>query len=357
VQAVVEPLAADAQYQERTLPGVSRTFALTIPQLPPPLRPVVINGYLLCRLADTIEDDARLSVQQKEGYHAQFITVVEGSTPAEPFARALLSDLSPTCPPAERELVRNAARVIRLTHSFNPSQHSALVRCARVMCKGMGRFEHNVSLAGLADVAEMDHYCYHVAGCVGEMLTELFCDYSTEIARHRDELLPLAVSFGQGLQMTNILKDVWDDRRRGACWLPREVFAGGDTDDLVRDHSGTAFYRGYAELLGLGLAHLRNALDYVALIPPRERGIRKFCLWAIGMAVLTLRKIHRHPSFTATEQVKISHLSVKATILTTDLIVGNDYLLGRLFSLLVRGMPPLPDLHRTWAVPGEVYDG
>ena len=25
--------------------------------------------------------------------------------------------------------------------------------------------------------------------------------------------------------MTNILKDVWDDRERGACWLPRDIFA------------------------------------------------------------------------------------------------------------------------------------
>ena len=56
------------------------------------------------------------------------------------------------------------------------------------------------------------------------MLTELFCDYSAEIDRHRKKLLQLAVSFGQGLQMTNILKDIWDDRARGACWLPRDVF-------------------------------------------------------------------------------------------------------------------------------------
>ena len=46
-------------------------------------------------------------------------------------------------------------------------------------------------------------------------------------------MLRLAVSFGQGLQMTNILKDIWDDRQSGACWLPRSVFARG-TMDLER---------------------------------------------------------------------------------------------------------------------------
>ena len=47
----------DEDYQNRILPHVSRTFALTIPQLPPALRTPVTNAYLLCRIADTIEDE------------------------------------------------------------------------------------------------------------------------------------------------------------------------------------------------------------------------------------------------------------------------------------------------------------
>jgi len=51
--AAIAPSNASA-YQEAILPKVSRTFALTIPQLPPALRDVVANAYLLCRIADTI---------------------------------------------------------------------------------------------------------------------------------------------------------------------------------------------------------------------------------------------------------------------------------------------------------------
>ena len=39
--------------------------------------------------------------------------------------------------------------------------------------------------------------------------------------QQRAELHDLGVSFAQGLQMTNILKDVWEDRARGACWRAR----------------------------------------------------------------------------------------------------------------------------------------
>ena len=42
----------DEEYQAHILIGVSRTFALTIPQLPPPLCKVVSNAYLLCRIAE-----------------------------------------------------------------------------------------------------------------------------------------------------------------------------------------------------------------------------------------------------------------------------------------------------------------
>src|SRR5438552_2755950 len=76
---------------------------------------------------------------------------------------------------------------------------------------------------GLNDVDEMHEYCYFVAGVVGEMLTELFCAHSPKIDARRAELERLAVSFGQGLQMTNILKDIWDDLERGFCWLPKDV--------------------------------------------------------------------------------------------------------------------------------------
>ena len=55
-------------YQNKILTGVSRTFAFTIPQLPDGLRSHITNAYLLCRIADTIEDDADLSAEQKNLY-------------------------------------------------------------------------------------------------------------------------------------------------------------------------------------------------------------------------------------------------------------------------------------------------
>ena len=331
----------DFVYQTDILQGVSRTFALTIPQLPGPLRDVVGNAYLLCRITDTIEDEPSLSPVQKQAFSGRFVEVVAGREDPGPFASELGALLSSSTTENERDLIANTARVIRITHGFRPAQRSALERCVRIMSRGMAEFQLNATPDGLQDLPHLDRYCYHVAGVVGEMLTELFCEYSEEVAERREELLSLAVSFGQGLQMTNILKDVWDDRRRGACWLPRDIFleAGFDLGTLPGGQGDPGFAAGLLELVGIARQHLANALRFTLLIPNRETGIRRHCLWALGMAVLTLRRIHSNPSFRDGQEVKISRKSVWAVAVVTSAVVRWNTVLEFLFKVLTRGLP------------------
>ncbi|MEF9674348.1 squalene/phytoene synthase family protein [Pseudomonas sp. PCH446] len=89
------------------------------------------------------------------------------------------------------------------------TQQAAIVQCLRVMCPGMGEFQRVAGLQGLESLAELKRYCYCVAGVVGEMFTELFVDFAPELAVHQARMTALAPSFGEGLQLTNILKDQW----------------------------------------------------------------------------------------------------------------------------------------------------
>jgi farnesyl-diphosphate farnesyltransferase len=331
----------DAVYQDQVLPHVSRTFALTIPQLPAALRISVTNAYLLCRIADTIEDEPALSPPETLAYLQQFNMALAGRGPPEILAEELGKRLSDKSLPAERELVANMRRVINVTMALSDAQRVAILRCVELMCYGMPRFQSTASIKGLARLSDLDEYCYYVAGVVGDMLTELFCAYSAEMAKNRTSMQALAVSFAQGLQMTNILKDVWEDRSRGACWLPQEVFSrhGVDLARLAPAPYDPRFGAGMHELVGVAHGHLQNALEYTLLIPGKEAGIRRFCLWAIGLAVLTLQKINRNPGFTAGVQVKVSRKAVAMTRISTDIALRNDWLLRRLFGLAARGLP------------------
>jgi len=337
----MESGVSDQAYQDHILPHVSRTFALTIPQLPPALRTPVTTAYLLCRIADTIEDEPALPAEETFGFLQRFAAVVSGTGEAAPLAEELAGRLSGRTLPPEHDLVRHMERVVRVTASLDEPQRAAIQRCVEVMCYGMHHFQHTASVRGLARSSDMDSYCYYVAGVVGEMLTELFCGYSPAIMRQHAALRDLAPSFAQGLQMTNILKDFWEDNSRGACWLPQEVFIrhGVDLARLSPAHYDARFPAGVRELIGVAHAHLRNALTYTLLIPGGEAGIRRFCLWAVGLALLTLRKIQRNPRFIAGEQVKVSRQAVLATRILTSVAVRNDWVLERLFDQAASGLP------------------
>lgn len=324
----------DTEFQAILLEGVSRTFALTIPQLPDTLYPAVANAYLLCRIVDTIEDEVSLRAEQKKYFCDAFIDVVKTGDKTQSFADELAPLLSRQTIPAEHCLIHLIPRVIKITRAFDTVQIDALLSCVETMAKGMPTFQALDLRQGVATMADMDNYCYYVAGCVGEMLAKLFCHYSPKIDAHREELLSLSVSFGQGLQMTNILKDIWDDAKRGVCWLPQDIFTetGFELKKLSTDTHDKRFHLGLEHLISIAEGHLRHALKYTLLLPRREVGMRNFCLWAIGMALLTLNNIKNNLGFNDSDQVKITRKDVKRTILACKLSARSNFLLTSLFN-------------------------
>jgi farnesyl-diphosphate farnesyltransferase len=149
--------------------------------------------------------------------------------------------------------------------------------------------------------------------------------------------------------MTNILKDVWDDFERGACWLPRDVFAerGYDLDGLQPHHNGNghAFAASMQHLIGITHSHLREALEYTLTIPRDEVGIRRFLIWAALLAAATLRRISAQPLFTSGAQVKVSRSKVRTIVALSNAAIRSNIGLTALFNTASRGLP-LHSAHR-----------
>src|ERR1700722_18925847 len=124
----MDSVSSDVVYQDQILPHVSRPFALTIPQLPQGLRTAVTCAYLLCRIADTIEDEPALSAPETLAFLQRFSAVVGGSGDSEALARDLEHRLSDRTLPTERDLVSNMDRVVRVTANLGAAQHAAIKR-------------------------------------------------------------------------------------------------------------------------------------------------------------------------------------------------------------------------------------
>ena len=293
--------------------SVSRTFALTIPLLPPAIEKVVGNTYLLCRIVDTVEDAADLSPQTKQNLSSLFLQAVLEKVPVDSFVTPCLEALKNYGNQDELDLIAHTPTVLRILHTCSNSDQQAVSRCISIMSEGMSHFHGKQTKEGLKDLGEFEEYCYVVAGVVGELLTTIFSNHSPAFAHQLQDQENLAIAFGQALQMTNILKDSPEDRARGVSWKPADL--------------------SQAQLLDIAYQKLQDSLRYILLIPKTELGMRRFCFLAFGLAVMTLSKIASRTQFSHQDEVKLSRSAVMTFYSFTKVAVQSDGLMKTFFYL------------------------
>jgi farnesyl-diphosphate farnesyltransferase len=313
VNSLKENPLSDLAYQKAILGSVSRTFALTIPLLPPSIEKVVGNTYLLCRIVDTIEDAADLSPDSKQTLSQLFLDVVLEKLPVSAFVDPCLVALKSHANQDELDLIIHTPTVLRILHTCSQSDQTAVSRCVTIMSNGMSHFHNKQTQLGLKDLQEFEKYCYVVAGVVGELLTTIFSNHSPEFAKRIRGHEDLAIAFGQALQMTNILKDSPEDKARGVSWKPANI--------------------SQTELLGIAYQKLEDSLRYILLIPKHAIGMRRFCFLAFGLAAMTLSEIAKQKEFTHQNEVKLSRKTVMAFYSFTNIAAASDLMMKAFFKL------------------------
>lgn len=330
----------DRDFCRGILPGVSRTFAICIRLLPARLEHTTLVAYLLCRVADTVEDAPSLPAAEKRRLLLHWRSCLEDAGPdPAPLRKTFATPQSD-----EGRLVREADRVLREFRELPRSHRDAVRPWVQEMCSGMAEFAGARprtapgQVEALATVADLDRYCYYVAGTVGHLLTDLFGLDDRHASPWRyGRLKALATSFGRGLQLTNIIKDVADDRRRGWSFVPRQLclLAGIRPEDLQENHHREDARRVMAALIAKAKVHLSDALAYTTTLPRRRYGIRLFCLTALYFAVRTLRLAERDPRLLDPDhKVKITRAEVQRTMVMTRLVAPSNHLVRAYFHAL-----------------------
>ena len=281
----------DWAYCQQALVDVSRTFSKPIELLPEPLKVALTTGYLLCRIVDTVEDYAPLDGNERDRLFSMFIAVLDGSTPAESFSAAFQGVTDDN---AEIRLACSFARVMRVFDSQEPATRQATIVWLSEMANGMRlycRRDRPGVLSALHTFSDLERYCYFVAGTVGHLITDLFCDHlqagSTPLEY---ELRARSESFGIGLQMVNILKDVTDDYARNRCYVPQQLCHGQGfgPDRLLAVENRRQAHRALLPMFESAGQHLDDALEYTLAIPAKNVQLRLFCLLPLFMAQRTL---------------------------------------------------------------------
>ena len=218
--------AIDGPGLDDLLVKTSRTFALSIPMLPQPLRAEVGIAYLLFRIADTFEDAVGWTRDRRLRALAELGELLADPRGAEARAAGWLAGRPAIAHEGYLELLGAAPGVLAAYGAMRPAARATVREHLAGTLAGMARYVGRAAGAdglALGDLEELRDYCYVVAGIVGEMLTELFLLGLVELAPAAADLRARARAFGEGLQLVNILKDSAFDRAEGRCYLPVDV--------------------------------------------------------------------------------------------------------------------------------------
>jgi 15-cis-phytoene synthase len=196
---------SDARVCERLTRTHARTFARASVFLPAAKRRAVFGLYAFCRVVDDLVDDA----------------APDAGVRLDAFAARLdaaLANVDRGGDPVLREVVRAVA------HYHVPR---------RVLTELIEGVRCDLSPVRYASWHALERYCAGVASSVGEMCTYVFGVGAS--AERRTRAVRRARTLGVAMQLTNILRDVGDDARRGRCYLPLDELAsfGLDVDDVM----------------------------------------------------------------------------------------------------------------------------
>jgi farnesyl-diphosphate farnesyltransferase len=282
---------ADRAFCADVLPDVSRTFALSIAALPARLRAPIEAAYLICRIADTIEDDHRLAPDVREQLFDAFDAALGDERSGAALDRlAVASDLGRGN--ESQRLCAGTRRVFRCFHALPLSQRSAIRPHITELARGMRELGRE---RPFPEVLDLERYCYFVAGTVGKLLTAVFELEVPELGESaRRFVRARAVAFGIGLQLVNIVKDVAEDFERGDCFLPADLAArhGVPLPEILEPHRRRAALGVVHDVCALAREHLRHARAYTLAWPPdAAHDIRVFCVVPLALALATLREI------------------------------------------------------------------
>ncbi len=310
----------DWQFCQNSLHTVSRTFSKPIGALEGDLRTAVTCGYLMCRIADTIEDHPDFRSQLRSSLYTQFLHLLDEKTDAEAFASVF-----PKNPKDDPEVVlaRNAPRVWRVLESLPEKMQNIIRQWVSELTRGMMIYSnrspvHPEDIISLLTLGDLDRYCYFVAGTIGHMLTDLFLYRSGGIDPRRETAMRThAESFGMGLQLVNILKDITEDRQRGVSYIPESLCRENDicNYELLAIGKRQQAHAVVAPIMERAHGYLDQALEYTLAIPEEDEDVRLFCLLPLWMAVKTLVLVnHNDGLFDVKKELKISRDDVAEVI-------------------------------------------
>ncbi len=302
------------------LEGTSRSFYLSLKELPNSIRPQVSLLYMLARTSDTIADS-------EQGDASDLLLALESYNDFSQGKTSNLMDISSLAESqrnkSEASLLRNVEKIVSKIADFSESDQKAIRLCLGTIIGGqildLQRFSSDEgTILSLESDEELDDYAYRVAGSVGEFWTRMSLDHIFKLKEENleVELFEKGIRFGKALQMINILRDIPADLSLGRCYIPRSKMEGyGITPtDLLEPSSMDSFRPLYDEYLDLTDEYLTSAVQYIEMLPHWKFRLRAACMFPVIIGKRTVSKLREGNVLDPSNRIKIDRSEIKDVI-------------------------------------------
>jgi phytoene synthase len=217
-------LSSAAAYCARLTQKSQSNFYYAFLFLPRERRAALEAVYAYCRLVDDVVDEAASPAEKLAGIERwrRELDAIFGE--ASGASRGASREAVPSGMPAsiddgtlEHPVSSRLREAVRRFDIRREDLEAVIDGCAM-----------DIEKTRYADWDELRLYCYRVASAVGLMCIQIFGYPADETKRVRE----YAIDLGIALQLTNILRDVAEDARRGRIYLPQEdLHAFGVTEE------------------------------------------------------------------------------------------------------------------------------
>ncbi len=202
------------QYCQQRAAASGSSFYYSFVFLPAATRRAITAFYALCRELDDVVDECRepqVAAAKLVWWRDEISRSATGSA-SHPVTRAL----------------------------FDTPQGRAIP--APLLHEIVAGMEMDLLQTRYADFAALNQYCYRVASVVGEIAATIFAG-ETEHPPAPALLQPYAHTLGLAFQLTNIIRDVGEDARRGRIYLPQDELRrfGLSDSDILQGKNSPAF--------------------------------------------------------------------------------------------------------------------
>jgi phytoene synthase len=275
-------LAQSHEYCRQLTRAAAKNFYYGLRLLPEPKRSAMFALYAYMRLVDDIADDDQdgRSIEQRE----QDLESWRLRTHAAAVRREVAGDAQHDIWPAFAELVQRYQMPLSLFDGVIAGQQADL------------------RAVEPANFEQLREYCYLVAGVVGLASIRIWGYEGGE------ETEQLAIARGVAFQLTNILRDVREDARRGRIYFPREDLLAMNIseEELLACRGGEKF----CELMRFQIERAESFFQASAPLVHRvQRDSRPTLVAMTEIYHGLLRKISDDPERVLHERISLSVLS------------------------------------------------